>query len=457
MSIEPHPRLDSWKEIAAYLRCDERTAMRWQKSGLPVRHAPGRGRGRVFAYAAEIDSWLTSSKSSATGPAIPLAGTGTHLGASRSDQSRTFWLTRIPRIVQAGIIAAAAIGLFAGVSLIFRTGTAAPLAQVVIQNNRFQALDADGGRLWSYPLLGAPHLPAGVQPRLTYVGDLFGGSSKVVLTSLPFPQPMPGQKGNARQLFCFTETGELLWNFNPQYVLSYRSGQFGPPWHIWQWLRYRTAGKVRVAVVLEHEAWWPSLVVVLDPQGHEVGRFVNSGNIFSVAAVESASQTFLLVGGVNNADEHSAFLAVLDGENPSGRSPENRESEFACENCPAGHPLRYFVFPRSELNIVTISHFNRTQLIAPGESGISIHTAEYPGQPSAGADGVFEFTKDFKLKRAAWSDGYEELHRTLERSHKIDHSWEHCPDRFGPRVIRVWDPEHGWTEIRPNGHQIRLK
>jgi hypothetical protein len=32
---------------------------------------------------------------------------------------------------------------------------------------------------------------------------------------------------------------------------------------------------------------------------------------------------------------------------------------------------------------------------------------------------------------------------------KIHHSWEQCPDRFGPRLIRSWDQQHGWTEIHP--------
>src|SRR3974390_3863789 len=52
-------RLDAWKEIAAYLRRDERTAIRWEKDrGLPVYRVPGGKRQAVFAYAAELDAWL---------------------------------------------------------------------------------------------------------------------------------------------------------------------------------------------------------------------------------------------------------------------------------------------------------------------------------------------------------------------------------------------------------------
>lgn len=56
-------RLDSWKEIADYLKRDVRTAIRWGKErGLPVHRVPGGKRQAVFAYPHEIDAWLGSQK-----------------------------------------------------------------------------------------------------------------------------------------------------------------------------------------------------------------------------------------------------------------------------------------------------------------------------------------------------------------------------------------------------------
>ncbi len=56
--------LQSWKEIAAYLDRDERTAMRWEKEeGLPVRRHRASGRGSsVYAYPSEIEVWRTDRK-----------------------------------------------------------------------------------------------------------------------------------------------------------------------------------------------------------------------------------------------------------------------------------------------------------------------------------------------------------------------------------------------------------
>jgi hypothetical protein len=54
-------RLDSWKEIAAYLKRSVRTVTRWEREeGLPVhRHLHSKS-GSVYAYTAELDEWWTS-------------------------------------------------------------------------------------------------------------------------------------------------------------------------------------------------------------------------------------------------------------------------------------------------------------------------------------------------------------------------------------------------------------
>lgn len=54
----PEQRLDSWKEIAAYLDRGVRTVQRWERTeGLPVRRHQHDKRGTVFALPSEIDEW----------------------------------------------------------------------------------------------------------------------------------------------------------------------------------------------------------------------------------------------------------------------------------------------------------------------------------------------------------------------------------------------------------------
>lgn len=70
-------RLDSWKEIAAYLRRDVTTVRRWERlEALPVhRHRHGTG-STVFAFTAEIDAWVrersTTDRVHALRPTPPL-------------------------------------------------------------------------------------------------------------------------------------------------------------------------------------------------------------------------------------------------------------------------------------------------------------------------------------------------------------------------------------------------
>ena len=67
-------RLESWKDIAAYLRRDVRTVQRWEKrEGLPVRRHLHHERATVFAFADEIDAWWVERSSLLAADAAGLA------------------------------------------------------------------------------------------------------------------------------------------------------------------------------------------------------------------------------------------------------------------------------------------------------------------------------------------------------------------------------------------------
>ena len=56
-------RLDSWKEIAAYLKREVRTVRRWETAeGLPVHRHMHKKRGTVYAYRAELDAWWNNGR-----------------------------------------------------------------------------------------------------------------------------------------------------------------------------------------------------------------------------------------------------------------------------------------------------------------------------------------------------------------------------------------------------------
>src|SRR6266404_4911437 len=62
-------RLESWKEIGAYLQRNAVTARRWEKEeGLPVHRHSHKSRSSVYAYPSEIDAWRASRKVAAEPP-----------------------------------------------------------------------------------------------------------------------------------------------------------------------------------------------------------------------------------------------------------------------------------------------------------------------------------------------------------------------------------------------------
>jgi Tol biopolymer transport system component len=57
----PEDRLDSWKEIAAYLNRDVTTVQRWEKrEGMPIHRHHHDRMGSVYAFRAELDAWAGS-------------------------------------------------------------------------------------------------------------------------------------------------------------------------------------------------------------------------------------------------------------------------------------------------------------------------------------------------------------------------------------------------------------
>src|SRR3954453_13851993 len=87
----PEDRLDSWKEIAAYLNRDVTTVQRWEKrEGMPVRRHLHARMGSVYAARTALDAWtlsrnLRTPPENGTGAAsLPVAAPGARSAISRS-------------------------------------------------------------------------------------------------------------------------------------------------------------------------------------------------------------------------------------------------------------------------------------------------------------------------------------------------------------------------------------
>lgn len=127
----PSERVESWKEIAAYLQRDVRTVQRWEKSeALPVYRHMHEERGTVYAYKAELDAWWNNRR-----PRLELQEQAPPVLRRR----RLLWL------VAAGITLAAGVGIYRGSSLRPWAGNGRPvLQQIAVLDLPYAKLSPDG-------------------------------------------------------------------------------------------------------------------------------------------------------------------------------------------------------------------------------------------------------------------------------------------------------------------------
>src|SRR5690242_16319068 len=75
-------RLYSWKDIAVYLRREQRTVQRWERTeGLPVHRIQHGKAGSVYASKTELDAWVAQHSSESSRPATPAPRRPIWLGA----------------------------------------------------------------------------------------------------------------------------------------------------------------------------------------------------------------------------------------------------------------------------------------------------------------------------------------------------------------------------------------
>ena len=134
-------------------------------------------------------------------------------------------------------------------------------------------------------------------------------------------------------------------------------------------------------------------------------------------------------------------LAVLDAAAPNGRSPEPPGSETECVSCPPGDPLRYVVFPRTDVGREQPFPSGGPAVHTFGDGAVQVHVMA-SGDPNAAAT-VYELSSDFSILGAGFNDAYWEWHRRLEHEGRLTHERDSCPHLHGLEV-RLWTPKEGW-------------
>jgi len=427
-------RLTSWKEIASHLGRDVRTVLRWEKDrGLPVYRVPGATGRIVFAYTDELDAWAKGGSPAAPEPPVEEAASPPGALPAAPPIARRRW--DVPIVAAAAVLAAMGLAVWR-VSVSRSEG--APLT-LRLTDTAIVANTPDGVERWRYPFPpGETSVPTLGQE---HTGEMVDGID--LLTATGYLTRSSDAVVRGGELLRFSPSGTLKKKFTFEDRPRFEAGPYGPPWAITDYRVESTGGSHRVAVAAHHYEWWPSVVTVLDDAWNRRGTFVNAGWIERLHWV---TPDRLVIAGFSNALD-GGMIALLDAKALDGQSPAPHGSQFACTSCGPGGPLRYIVMPRSEVNRVSASPFNRVVLI-PKRDALVARTIEAPMvAEAAAADALYEFTPALDLVRASYSDRYWEIHREMEAAGKITHTRQQCPERDGPREIRVWEPETGWTTV----------
>lgn len=195
-SPEPSPapssdRLDSWKEIASYLKRSVRTVTRWERhEGLPVHRHVHSKIGTVYAYKPELDAWWTSRGSQIENEPL------------NTSPSRDLWLRRA--WVAGGVaiaVTAAGIAWFT-----FRSGSPSAPSKLVPLTT-YQGIE------------GPPSLsPDGNQVAFERNGDIFvkqvDGEALVQLTRNAVAEDAPAWSPDGRQI-AFVRAGTGIFLVSP--------------------------------------------------------------------------------------------------------------------------------------------------------------------------------------------------------------------------------------------------
>jgi hypothetical protein len=444
-------RLDSWKAIAAYLNRDESTVRRWERQlGLPVRRMPG-GRGAsVYAFAAEIDSWLKTSRDQVAENGHGLADGGN--GQAHQDTheelngktiapppavvvkppSRRRW--RLPLIASAAL----ATMVIAGWRL-----RSAPIRVedlgIAVTEEAVVATSRSGAQVWRYPF------PSQYKIGFSEYGkrlETVGGSNPEVFVATGIKVRNGVGQTESGQLISFLPSGEVRRTFSFEDRATFGRDEYGPPWGITAFAADDRTGSRRIALAAHHFQWSASMVTLLDDRFQRHGTYWQWGWI---EAVHWLAPNRLFIGGYSNP--RGGMVALLDPSALDGQAPDEADARTHCSTCGTGAPMRMVVMPATEVNRAALARFNRAAVQVLPDRIVARTIEVEQKEDHAAIDVLYEFTPELDLIRASFGGGYWEIHDRLYREGKLDHPSDRCPDRDGPREVLTWNPKSGWQRL----------
>jgi Tol biopolymer transport system component len=408
-------RLDSWKEIAAYLRRDVTTVRRWEKrEGLPVyRHLHER-RDSVYAYAGEIDRWWETRRN----------GLAEELRNGRALTAAPGTAARVPAPVWWVVAAVITLVTLTPLrNLIDADGKVAdgpairfPVSAPDHMYFGSVSLSPDGRML---AFTATPAVPSKAQP-LLWIRSFDTLAARVLPETEGATFPFWSPNNDALGFFA----GGKLWvlelpDGSPRSVADAPDGR-GASWNrdgIIVFAPDRMGPLLRVAAAGGRSV---PVTVVTGPaeRGHLWPDFLPDGNHF----------LYLAHGGENRKEHHNLFVGALDG------TPARRL--FAAASNVTYSATGHLVFVRERQ--LMMQPFDPTRLAITGEAvifGDRIHEAndaDHRADFSVSANGILAYrTMQSPASRLLWHG------RSSPLTALVDAPAEYFDPTFSPDESRV--------------------
>jgi hypothetical protein len=397
--------LSSWKEIASFLGVSERTAQKWEaERALPVQRMPGT-RGRISADPEALARWRSETL---RGPSL---------------RSR-----RRPLQYYAAV-ATALIGILAYflVRGHFTTQPAGPAVAHRLDGSTLTVTDKDGNVAWRHafsdPFFAASYdsYIADKERKVLHVSLGAGDNSTRTLFVY---DPITREKAGTT-LFCFSQRGEVQWQFTPGKVVSDQAETFSRVYYITDFhvAQLEKGGPERILVTSHHAQWEPCQFAILDAgTGQVVSEYWHSGFLpmMEIADLDGDGTQDVLLGGVNNG-YHAATLVVLDPRNVAGASTQAPGDHTQLKGFAPGTEKAVLLFPRTCINLACCaSTFNVITRLAVLATGVELDVKEVENDGSATV--IYRLDDNLNVLNAEYSDRLKNLHTQMRAKGQLDHA-----------------------------------
>lgn len=428
-------RLDGWKEISGYLRCDIRTCLRWEKhSGLPIhRLNTGPKRSRVFVYTAELDRWMAGEH----GPETPQV---------QSRRARRW------------VAPTAGAGLLAATVIVWMVWPSSPApVECRAKGQILVCSDTQDRELWNRSIdspvdlasfLADGDLPYG-RPRPRVVLEDVDGDRRNEVALFEYDEN-PAE----RAVLLLDHDGDELWSRPLAFDVRYREQSPGSSFRPFQ-LAVEDLdgdGAPEVLALWAHDRFHPGVFEVLSTTGERLFQYSHTGLLQSFTVIERAERRQILLGGTNNLLGGDAVLVVIDardlrtGLGPPYDMPDDLRSHatdlarYVPVNPRRAGQLRYLRFPHNDLSRANgTTWMNVFEMLADGD-GYSIQVDCGSRTPA-----YFTFDASFTLIGVQAGPDLRKTYAAFLASGKIGQPLEEFLNAWIRRV-QQWDGA-GWVPV----------